>query len=388
VAQRVTICYIGKCEQSCVGVVPAVSSPILVKLSPAEQAHLRRELRSHLRGRLLAGHIVLLLALGLPPSFVATLLFCSLRTVYRSRAHWLQRSGPFAPAAGDPAGPARPCPLPGTEQRRLRSWLKKAPAVFGWCRTRWSCATLALTWAQECGQQVSAETMRRWLQALDFRWKRTKPAAQDKDPERASKLARILLIWQSLGPREAMLWADELDLHLLPKSGYQWMEKGTQTEILTPGKNEKRYLAGAWDIRTGRVQHCIWYEKRAGLFVDLLSRLDQVYAARRYDQVYVVVDNYKIHKARKVEQWLAEHPRFELVFQPTYCPRSSPIERVFGDVHDQVTRNHRRKRIRDLVADVIRFLERHGPWRYQLSEIYEEPEVTAALRKLQRNKAA
>jgi hypothetical protein len=40
------------------------------------------------------------------------------------------------------------------------------------------------------------------------------------------------------------------------------------------------------------------------------------------------------------------------------------------------------------VADVIRFLERHGPWRYQLSEIYEEPEVTAALRQLQRNKAA
>ena len=80
-AQRVTICYIGKCEQSCVGVVPAVSSPLLVELSSAEQAPLRRELRSPLRGGLLAGHMVLLLALGLPPSLVATLLFCSLRTV-------------------------------------------------------------------------------------------------------------------------------------------------------------------------------------------------------------------------------------------------------------------------------------------------------------------
>jgi transposase len=362
-----------------------VPSPIVVKLSPVEQVRLQQELRSHLHGRWLAVHILLLLALGLSPSLVAQVLFCSVRTVYRSRAHWLQQTGPFAPARDEPA---RPYPLSLTAQRRLRSWLKKAPAVFGWCRTRWSCATLALSWAQECGQQVSAETMRRWLQALDFRWKRTKPVAKDSDPERASKLARILLLWQSLGPREAMLWADELDIHLLPQSGYQWMERGRQTEILTPGKNEKRYLAGAWDIRTGRLQHCLWYEKRAGLFVDLLTKLDQAYAARRYDRVMVVVDNYKIHKAKKVERWLAEHPRFALVFQPTYCPRSSPIERIYGDVHDHVTRNHRRKRMRDLVADVIRFLEGHGAWRYRLSEIYQEPEVTAALRKLQRNKAA
>ncbi|MFL6466133.1 MAG: hypothetical protein ACJ73N_17205, partial [Bryobacteraceae bacterium] len=82
------------------------------------------------------------------------------------------------------------------------------------------------------------------------------------------------------------------------------------------------------------------------------------------------------------------HPRFELVFQPTYCPRSSPLERIYGDVHDNVTRNHRRKRMRDLVADVIRFLEQHGPWRYRLSTIYEEPAVTAELHKLQRKSAA
>src|SRR5436305_15187659 len=103
-------------------------------------------------------------------------------------------------------------------------------------------------------------------------------------------------------------------------------------------------------MRTGRLQHFLWYEKRAGLFVDLLTQLDQVYTTRRYDQIYVVVDNYKIHKAQKVERWLTEHPRFELVFQPAYCPRSSPLERIYGDVHDNVTRNHRRKRMRDLVA--------------------------------------
>jgi hypothetical protein len=39
------------------------------------------------------------------------------------------------------------------------------------------------------------------------------------------------------------LFVDELDIALLAKSGYQWMPKGTQTEIVTPGKNEKAHPA-------------------------------------------------------------------------------------------------------------------------------------------------
>jgi transposase len=86
---------------------------------------------------------------------------------------------------------------------------------------------------------------------------------------------------------------------------------------------------------------------------------------------------------RSVKRWLAEHPRVTLLFLPTYCPKVNPIERCFGDVHDKCTRNHRRKRIRDLVRDVGRHIERNGPWQYKLSELYYTPEVTAAVRKLE-----
>jgi transposase len=95
----------------------------------------------------------------------------------------------------------------------------------------------------------------------------------------------------------------------------------------------------------------------------------------------VVADNCKIHKAAAVQRWLRQHPRFVLLFLPTYCPRAHPIERCFGDLHDKVTRNHRRKRRRDLVQDVQKHLARNGPWHYQLSELYQTVEVTQALAK-------
>jgi transposase len=232
------------------------------------------------------------------------------------------------------------------------------------------------------GLQVSAETVRRWLHQLGWRWKRAKLVAPDNDPERVPKLARIRLIWETLRPREALLFADELDISLLPKSGYQWMRQGTQVEVMTPGKNQKRYLAGAWDSHTGVVYHCCGPRKTNQLFRDLLEQLRRRYPAGSCDRIYVVVDNYKIHKAQAVERWLATQPRFHLLWLPTYCPRANPIERIFGDVHDKITRNHKRKRLRDLVADVSHYLNQNGPWPYQLSTIYQEPNITAMLKRL------
>ena len=110
-AQRARLCYTGKCEQSCVGVEPAVSSAIVVELPSAEQARWQQELRSHLRGRLLAVHVLRLLTMGLSPSVVAQALFCSLGTVHRSRTRWLQQTGPFAPTPNDSSGPVAACPL-------------------------------------------------------------------------------------------------------------------------------------------------------------------------------------------------------------------------------------------------------------------------------------
>jgi hypothetical protein len=70
-------------------------------------------------------------------------------------------------------------------------------------------------------------------------------------------------------------------------------------------------------------------------------------------------------------------PAGDLALVTDYCPRANPIERAFGDVHDCCTRNHQRKRLPDLVADVEDHLRLNGPWTYKLSALYYEPAVTA-----------
>ena len=351
-----------------------------VDIPRAEQARMVAELRRARYGYLLALHLLLLCAAGRSPSEIAAVLFCSRSSVYRVvkayRAGTLRFDSPAAAEAG------RARVLTPTLQRSLLALLGMVPRACGWCRTRWSCATLALELQARRGVQVSAETVRHWLHELGWEWKRAKLAAKDDDPRRVEKLARIRYTIEQLPARAALFFADELDISLLPKVGYQWMPKGEQLEVLTPGTNEKRYLAGAWDLRRGTIVHRVWWRKTQGLFVDLLATLDRAYPPLQFTHLYVVVDNYKIHKAQAVERWVAAHPRFELLFLPTYCPQASPIERAFGDVHDKCTRNHKRKRLWTVVRDVAQHLTVNGPWQYELSEIYYTPEVTAAVQAL------
>jgi DDE superfamily endonuclease len=94
------------------------------------------------------------------------------------------------------------------------------------------------------------------------------------------------------------------------------------------------------------------------------------------------VDNYEIHKAKAVEQWLAAHPWVRLLLLPTHCHRSNPIERASGDVHDCYTRNHRRKLLPELVAGVEDQLRLNSPWWYKLPDLYSIPVVAVAVRKI------
>jgi transposase len=333
------------------------------------------ELRRARYGYRLALHVLLLCAAGRTPTAVATFLFCSRSSVYRSvRAYHRPRRDELFDAPK-----AKAAWLSPSLCRSLVALLTKAPSVYGWCRTRWSCATLGIQLTMQRGIMVSSSTIRRWLHALAWVWKRAQVVARDDDPERVEQLARIRQVRETLGKRAVLLFADELDIHLLPKVGYQWMPQGETVKLVPPGQNQKHSLAGALEPQSGRIVHCTSMRKTNVLFRALLDRLDWLYPQAQFTKGYVVVDTYGIHKAQAVERWLAAHPRFEVLFLPTYGPKANPIERAFGDVHDKCTRNHQRKRIEDLVWDVEQHFWTNGPWHYKLSHLYYTPEVTAAV---------
>ena len=116
--------------------------------------------------------------------------------------------------------------------------------------------------------------------------------------------------------REPVFYVDEADIDLNPRIGAAWMRRGQQTAIPTPGTNQKRYLAGALDARTGAV---LWTEalsKGSELLLALLRELRGTYRSAR--RIVLIVDNYIIHRSQATRRWLEQNPKFELLFQPVY----------------------------------------------------------------------
>lgn len=355
----------------------------ILEITPEEQALRLAALRRARDGYLLALHSLLWCADGRSPTEIAVVLFCSRSSVYRAvRAYRKGTLGLEHDDQGRLTPPVRTTVLVPTLRRSLLTLLQATPHAYGWCRTRWSCATLALTWQTTRGVTVSAETMRRWLHEVDWVWKRAKLVAKDDAPQPVGRLARIRYVCEQLTLGAARVCADALEMALLPKVGRAWMPNGTHGEVMTPGQNQQHDLAGALDLTTGTLFHCLGPRTTNALFRDLLTALDARYPAQPYARLDVVADLDTSHKANPVEEWLAAHPRVTLLWWPTYGPRANPIERAFGDVHDCCIRNHQRKRLPDLLTDVEDPLPWNGPWQYQLSELSDEPAVTAAVERM------
>jgi transposase len=265
-----------------------------VEIPEEEQSQMLAALRRARYRYLLALHILLLCAAGRTPTAIADVLFCSRSSVYRTvHAYRQGLRGWEHDAQGRLLPPVRTTVLLPTLRRAIVALLKATPRAYGWCRTRWSCATLALTLQAKRGTMVSAETVRRWLHELGWVWKRAKLVAKDDDPHRVERLARIRYIFEQLKRSETMVFADELAIHLLAKVGCAWMPIGTQLSIMTPGQNPKHDLAGALELTTGTLPHCLGPRKTNALFRDLLTCLDARYPADRYTRLDVVVENYR-----------------------------------------------------------------------------------------------
>ncbi|MFT4561783.1 MAG: putative transposase, partial [Gammaproteobacteria bacterium] len=161
-------------------------------------------------------------------------------------------------------------------------------------------------------------------------------------------------------PGAEVFYVDEADIDLNPKIGFLWSPVGKQQTIPPPGKNQKRYLAGALHARTGRVEYVESLRKNTDLFLRLLEHLKRTYRGAR--KIVLIADNYIIHKSNLALAWLKQYPKFEILFQPAYQPWVNDIEKLWKQLHDNITRNHRYPTIDKLTRAVRIFLREVSPF--------------------------
>jgi transposase len=301
--------------------------------------------------------IILGLVQGKTPSQLVSGGLCSASQVYRVAHRFLDEG---LPGLADKREDNGESPIDSRYVAELIRAVAASPQESGYARPTWTQELLIRVLAQRTGITISVGTMSRLLKRLGARLGRPQPFVEcpwDK-ARKDRRLRRLRRLARDLGPDEALVYLDEVDIHLNPKIGLDWMLPGQQKPARTPGQNQKRYLAGALDAHSGRVTYVEGPRKTSLLFLQLLSRLvTRTYPRAR--KIHVILDNYGIHDSLQVHLALATEAgqRLKFHFLPPYCPEHNRIERVWEDLHANVTRNHRCRTMEELMAQVRLYLK-------------------------------
>lgn len=240
---------------------------------------------------------------------------------------------------------------------RVQAILTGRPREHGFPRPTWTLEILRAVIVRVIGVTLSVGHVWKLVKRVGARWGRPRPVVNCpwRARRRQRRIAALRQLAASSSDKNVVVFADEVDIHLNPKIGPDWMLPGTQRLVVTPGKNEKRYLAGAYEPRHDRLVYVEGDRKASWLFLNLLRALLETYDTA--ETIHVILDNYIVHKSRVTQAWMAEFgARLRLHFLPPYCPNENRIERIWLDLHANVTRNHQQPGIAALLQQIHRYL--------------------------------
>ena len=330
----------------------------LVSLTRSQKRRFKRLIHKSKNVRVVRrAQVLLQLASAVPVTAISKRLSVARSTIYR----WSERFELSGEVFLDECGSGRPSStVDATLLETLKELVEQPPGDYDYLRSTWTSEMLAETLSKMLSRHVHASTVRRWLVKLGFGWRRARPTLHLRDPHAAARMNAINRALSRRRDGVEVLYADEVDIHLNPKIGFLWSARGCQRAVPTPGKNQKRYLAGALHARTGRVDYVEGSRKDTDLFLRLLEHLRRSYRAAR--QIVLIVDNYIIHKGHLASAWLRHNPKFRLLFQPAYQPWVNDIEKLWKQLHDVVTRNHRYATMAQLMNAVRVFMRIATPF--------------------------
>lgn len=159
-------------------------------------------------------------------------------------------------------------------------------------------------------------------------------------------------------PRSVLLAEDETDLLLFPPLRACWSLRGAPKEILLSGRNARRVVFGAMNLRTGSRLFLAREHQRAEDFQAFLRLVHHHY---RGWHVALLLDEDSSHTAG-ASQELTTWSDTELIWLPKRSPKLNPMDHLWGDGKDEISANRQYATIDDQVDRFIQYLSNLSAW--------------------------
>ena len=248
--------------------------------------------------------------------------------------------------------PSRVAPLPVGKVQEVLTLTMTGKPIHA---THWSCRTLA----QQVG--ISRMAVHRIWREHQLKPHRVKGFKVSNDPQFEEKLRDVVGLYLD-PPEQAIVFSvdEKSQIQALDRTqpGLPMKKGRAQTMTHDYKRNGTTTLFAAIDVKTGEVIGECLPRHHAKEFIRFLKKINR--AVAKHLDVHAICDNYKTHKTKEVQAWLAKHPRFKLHFTPTSSSWINLVERLFAEITRQQIRRGVFKSVAELEAAIETWLTEHN----------------------------
>ena len=226
---------------------------------------------------------------------------------------------------------------PGEEARAEVSTTAQAPTPNTWTLRTIRASMPAL-------HDYSLSGVWRVLQRCNLGLRTAQVRRFSPDPEYRSKEDTLLqcLMDAALRPRHCvLLFLDEMGYTRWPEAAQDGAPAAPEPvpAVTTSGTNTQSRIIGALNAVSGQVDYLDDYIVGRRQVIAMYQRIEQIYCWA--DCIYVVQDNWSIHRHEDVQVALHSIPQIVPVWLPTYAPWLNPIEKLWRWLRQDVLKLHR-----------------------------------------------
>jgi putative transposase len=286
---------------------------------------------------------------GVSNSEIAERLQWTKATVGKWRRRFLERR---VQGLYDELRPGRPRSI---EDEQVAALLKRTLSRKPKTATHWTVREAART------SGISKSTVHRLFQAFAVQPHRARTFKLSNDPFFVEKVRDIAGLYLNPPDHALVLCVDEKSqIQALNRTqpvlpmGLGYVEGVTHDYV----RHGTTTLFAALDVATGAVFTECKPRHRHQEFLSFLRRLDECIPAEL--DVHLIVDNYGTHKHSKVRTWLAQRPRYQIHYTPTYSSWLNQVERWFSLISQRAIRRGSFRSVKELVAKIDAFVQHYN----------------------------
>ena len=231
---------------------------------------------------------------------------------------------------------------------------------------------------RQCGVELAVRTVGKYLARWGFTAQKPIRRAYEQDPAAVRRWLRReypAIVARARQARGIIFWGDETGLRSDDVRGRGYAPRGRTPLVRVCHKRASLSLISAvtnrgelrWMIVDGAVN--------APTLIRFLERL--IREARR--KVFLILDRLRVHRARLVQDWLAEHSsRIEVHYLPPYSPDLNPDEGVNADLKQAVPRRAPARSKQQLKRAAISHMRSLAKRPHRIRSIFQHPQFRYA----------